>query len=146
MGRKPGWIALQSGVAAGADIILVPEIPFSLESICSPQSDRSRWLQHFTVIAVSEGASPSGGQKIVAHIDPTSPDPVKLGGVGKYVADQIEARTGIETATPCWVTCSAAGRPWPRTVCWRHSSATRRLRACGRREGKPADRHAGRRP
>jgi 6-phosphofructokinase 1 len=97
MGRNAGWIALQSGVAAGADIILVPEIPFSLESICAQVQNRSRYGKHFTIIAVSEGASPSGGQKIVAHIDPTSPDPVKLGGVGKYVADQIEARAGIET-------------------------------------------------
>lgn len=97
MGRNAGWIALQSGIASGADIILVPEIPFDMDSICAQVQDRSRYGKSFTIIAVSEGATPMGGDKIVANIDPNSPDPIKLGGVGKYIADQIEERSGIET-------------------------------------------------
>lgn len=97
MGRNAGWIALHAGIASGADIVLVPEIPFDLDCICSHVQSRSRYGKSFTIIAVSEGATPKGGEKIVANVDPTSPDPIKLGGVGKFVADQIQERCGIET-------------------------------------------------
>ncbi len=97
MGRNAGWIALHSGVATGADVILVPEIPFSVDSVCAYVEERSGYGKSFTIIAVSEGATPSDGEKIVAKVDPNSPDPIKLGGVGKYVADKIEERTGIDT-------------------------------------------------
>ncbi len=96
MGRNAGWIALHSGMASGADVILIPEIPFDLDRVCNYVEGRSRHGKQFTIIAVSEGATPQGGEKIVAQVDPTSPDPIKLGGVGKYVADQIEKRAGIE--------------------------------------------------
>ncbi len=97
MGRNAGWIALHSGIASGADVILIPEIPFDLDNVCEFVKGRSRYGKRFTIIAVSEGATPQGGEKIVAEVDPTSPDPIKLGGVGKFVADQIEERSGIET-------------------------------------------------
>ena len=97
MGRNAGWIALHAGVASGSDIILLPEIPYDIESICNQVVNRSHHGKRFTIMCVSEGAKPKGGQQIVDHYDPTSPDPVRLGGVGKVVADQVEKRTGIET-------------------------------------------------
>lgn len=97
MGRNAGWIALHSGIASGADIILIPEIPFDLDYVCAHVENRSHYGKSFTIIAVSEGAMPKSGEKIVANVDPTSPDPIKLGGVGNFIADQIEKRSGIET-------------------------------------------------
>ncbi len=99
MGRNAGWIALHSGVAAGADVILIPEIPYDLDAICAAVQARSRHGKRFSIICIAEGAKPKGGQQVVDHFDPTSPDPVRLGGVGKVVADGIEKRTGIETRT-----------------------------------------------
>jgi len=57
---------------------------------------RSRFGKRFTIIAVGEGAKPVGGQQFVDHVDKTSPDPIRLGGVGRFVAQQVETMTGIE--------------------------------------------------
>ncbi len=97
MGRNAGWIALHAGVASGSDVILLPEMPFKLDRVCDKVLERSRVGKRFTIICVSEGAKPVGGQKVVAHYDPTSPDPVRLGGVGQVLARQIEDCTGIES-------------------------------------------------
>ncbi|MFA7235965.1 MAG: ATP-dependent 6-phosphofructokinase [Phycisphaeraceae bacterium] len=97
MGRNAGWIALQAGIASGSDILLIPEIEFDLDSISEKVQNRSRHGKRFTIIVVSEGAKPKGGKQIVDRVDPTSPDPIRLGGVGKFVADAIEKNTGIET-------------------------------------------------
>lgn len=97
MGRNAGWLALHSGVASGADVILLPEINYRLESICEHVAHRSRRGKRFTILCVSEGARPHGGEQVVRHYDPTSPDPVRLGGVGQKVADDIEQATGIVT-------------------------------------------------
>jgi len=97
MGRNAGWIALHAGVASGSDIILIPEIPFSIDSVCKAIEDRGRMGAKFSVIAVSEGARPAGGERFVARVDPTSPDPIRLGGIGKHLSEQIESRTGHES-------------------------------------------------
>jgi len=97
MGRNAGWIALHAGIASGADVILIPEIPYDIDSICGKVIDRSRHGKRFTILCVSEGARSKDGEQVVEHYDPTSPDPVRLGGVGKAVADGVEAKTGIET-------------------------------------------------
>jgi 6-phosphofructokinase 1 len=97
MGRNAGWIALHAGVAAAADVILIPEIEFSLESVAASIEARARRGREFSIIAVSEGARPRGGQPMVARVDPTSPDPIRLGGVGRFVAERIEAMTGVES-------------------------------------------------
>ncbi|MCC7205565.1 MAG: 6-phosphofructokinase [Phycisphaeraceae bacterium] len=99
MGRNAGWLALQSGVASGADIILLPEIPYDIHKICQAVTDRSRHGKRFSIICVSEGAKPVGGKVVVDRVDPNSPDPIRLGGVGKVIATQIEELTGIETRT-----------------------------------------------
>jgi len=97
MGRNAGWIALHAGLASGSDIILLPEIPFDIEKICECVIHRSKIGARFSIVCVSEGARYREGEQVVNRFDPTSPDPVRLGGIGQKVADDIEARTGIET-------------------------------------------------
>jgi len=97
MGRNSGWIALHAGIASGSDIILLPEIPFDIEILCTYVLNRSKRGKRFSIICVSEGARYQGGEQVVNRFDPTSPDPIRLGGIGQKVADDIETRTGIET-------------------------------------------------
>ena len=96
MGRNAGWIALFAGVGSGADVILLPEIPFTLDSIASAIEHRRELGRHYTIICVSEGATYAGGKQTVAKIDPTSPDPIRLGGVGEMLADDIQRELGAE--------------------------------------------------
>jgi ATP-dependent phosphofructokinase / diphosphate-dependent phosphofructokinase len=99
MGRNAGWIALHSGTASGSDIILLPEIPFDINKVCDFVTLRARHGKRFSIICVSEGASARDGRQVVNRLDPTSPDPVRLGGIGQVIADEIEKATGIETRT-----------------------------------------------
>jgi 6-phosphofructokinase 1 len=113
MGRNAGWIALHAGIASGADVILVPEIPFDIDVICQKVTDRSRHGKRFTIVAISEGARPKDGKQVVDKVDPTSPDPIRLGGVGKVVADMIEKRTGVETRCTVLGHVQRGGTPVP---------------------------------
>ncbi|MEJ2109677.1 MAG: ATP-dependent 6-phosphofructokinase [Acidobacteriota bacterium] len=97
MGRNAGWIALHAGIASGSDIILIPEIPFDIEKICECVVTRSKYGARFSIVCISEGARYLDGEQVVNRVDPTSPDPVRLGGIGQKIADDIEERTGIET-------------------------------------------------
>jgi len=97
MGRNAGWIALHAGLASGSDVIVIPEIPFNLGQICDFCVGRGKHGKRFSIICCSEGARPEGGQQTVSRIDPTSPDPVRLGGVGERLADDIERCTGTES-------------------------------------------------
>jgi ATP-dependent phosphofructokinase / diphosphate-dependent phosphofructokinase len=99
MGRNAGWIALHSGVASGADVILIPEIPYDINMVCDYIVNRSRRGKRFSIVCVSEGALPKGGQQVISRIDRASAEPTRLGGIGQKVADDIEAATGIETRT-----------------------------------------------
>lgn len=98
MGRYAGWIAIYAGIAGGADVILIPEIPFHYESVCAAIADREQKGKHFTLIVVAEGARPAGGDFVVQHGQPTDRE-ARLGGIGATVAKEIEARTGKETRT-----------------------------------------------
>lgn len=113
MGRNAGWIALYAGVASGADVILIPEIPFDWEIVCQSVAHRARHGKRFSIVCVSEGALPEGGSVVVDKVDPTSPDPIKLGGVGKYIADEIARRTGVETRTTVLGHTQRGGTPAP---------------------------------
>ncbi len=97
MGRNAGWIALHAGVASGSDVILLPEIPYALEAVCSFIQERTRAGKRFSIVCVAEGARPAGGRPVVARIDPTSPDPIRLGGVGAMLAGDIERCLDQET-------------------------------------------------
>ena len=96
MGRNAGWIALRSGVAGGADVILVPEIPFTLDHVIEQIEWRRALGRRATIICVAEGATVKGGEQIVHALDPTSPDPVKLGGIGDWLAKAIDERSEVE--------------------------------------------------
>ena len=95
MGRYAGWIALTAGVAGGADVILIPEIPFDLKLAAARLKERERWGARFSVVVVAEGAKPKGGKTSLiegAHNGHAE----RLGGVGARVADALEKLTGKE--------------------------------------------------
>ena len=96
MGRYAGWIAIYAGVAGGADVILIPEIPFRYESICAAIQEREKMGKHFTLIAASEGAKPAGGDFVTVGGRPENRE-ARLGGIGAVVAAEVEKRTGKET-------------------------------------------------
>lgn len=96
MGRNAGWIALHAGAAGGADIILIPEIPFNLEVIHREVKARAKQGKRFSLIVAAEGAYAAGGNVIEKKRDLKNPYPVKLGGVGNYLAEEIEKNVGIE--------------------------------------------------
>jgi ATP-dependent phosphofructokinase / diphosphate-dependent phosphofructokinase len=99
MGRNAGWIALYSGIATGTDVILIPEIPYDIDKVCEFVVDRSKRGKRFSIICISEGARPKDGKQVVSRVDATSPDPIRLGGIGQRLACDIETATGIETRT-----------------------------------------------
>ncbi len=96
MGRYAGWIALHSGLAGGADVILLPEIPYKLDSVVAKLEHRRDAGKSFSIVVVAEGAKPEGGEMSVARIVKGSFEPIRLGGIGEKVAREIEERTGIE--------------------------------------------------
>ena len=97
MGRNAGFIALNSGVAGGADVILIPEIPFDLERVCDKIREREKGHRggYFSIVVVAEGARSKGGHLHLRAVD--KGEPVRLGGVGEWVAEEIAKRTGKET-------------------------------------------------
>jgi 6-phosphofructokinase 1 len=97
MGRYVGWLALYSGVAGGGDVILIPEIPYDVDVICEEVASRSKKGKKFSIVVVSEGAKPRGGDVVVQKVVKESTDPVRLGGVGSVLANEVESKTGIET-------------------------------------------------
>jgi 6-phosphofructokinase 1 len=111
MGRNAGWIALYAGVASGADVICIPEIPYDLGAICDFVRARSEHGKRFSLICVAEGAHKAGGQQSVSRIDPTSPEPIRLGGVGEQLADDIERCTGIESRAVVFGHVQRGGTP-----------------------------------
>ena len=94
MGRFAGWIALHSGIAGSADVILIPEIPFDIAEVCDKIRRREEEGRHFSIVVVAEGAAPKGGS--VSLIDP---EHHRLGGIGDKVAHSIAEMTGKETRT-----------------------------------------------
>lgn len=98
MGRYAGWITLHSGVAATADVILIPEIPFDIEKVCEKIRSREAQGRGFSIVVVAEGAVPVGGSVVlIERRQAGSPD--RLGGIGSQVARAIQERTGKETRT-----------------------------------------------
>jgi len=96
MGRYAGWIALSAGVAGGADVILIPEIPFSYESVCTKIQERENLGKKFTIIIVAEGAREKDGDFITSGAHPKTGE-ARLGGIGAIVSAEIEKRTGKES-------------------------------------------------
>ena len=97
MGRYAGWIALHSGIAGGADVILIPESPYDIDSIIKKIEDRKAKGKDFSIVVVAEGAKPIGGELSVARVVKGSFEPIRLGGAGEKLVREIEERTGIES-------------------------------------------------
>ena len=96
MGRYAGWIALHAGIAGGADVILIPEIPFTLDGVADRILERERWGARFSIVVVAEGAKPQGGKAAVVR-QAEGGRAERLGGMARQVADSLEELTGKES-------------------------------------------------
>jgi phosphofructokinase-like protein len=92
MGRYTGWIALEAGIAGGADVILIPEKPFDIEEVCEYIRKRQKRGRNFSIIVAAEGAKPKGGGEIVYSSGVDEFGHARLGGVGYYIGKEIEKR------------------------------------------------------
>jgi 6-phosphofructokinase 1 len=98
MGRHAGWIALHSGLAGGADVILIPERPFNIDEVCAAIQARHERGSYFSIVVAAEGALPVGGMpETTGALDEFGH--VRLGGIGRWLEGQIEELTGYETRT-----------------------------------------------
>lgn len=112
MGRDAGWIAMESGLAGGADVILIPEIPFTLESICRTIADRDRRGRKFSLIVVAEGALPRNGKQI--FLDETNPGGMpRLGGIGNELAMMLKGCVEHEVRVTVLGHLQRGGSPSP---------------------------------
>ena len=113
MGRYAGWIALSAGLAGGADVILIPEIPFQWDHVFHKLIERSRHGKRFSIICVAEGARCPDCGEIVKSYDEKRTDAKQLGGVGEYVAKKITEGTGLETRVTELGHLQRGGSPTP---------------------------------
>jgi ATP-dependent phosphofructokinase / diphosphate-dependent phosphofructokinase len=110
MGRYAGWIAIYAGLAGGADVILIPEIPFSYDHICAKVAEREEAGKTFTIVVVAEGAR-EAGTDFVTSDGPIQNREARLGGIGNVVAEEIGRRTGKETRCVVLGHLQRGGRP-----------------------------------
>ena len=96
MGRYAGWIAVYAGLAGGADVILIPEIPFNYESVCAKVREREAAGKQFTIVVVAEGARAAGADFVTSAAQSQQRE-ARLGGIGAQVTEEIAKRTGKET-------------------------------------------------
>lgn len=96
MGRHAGWIALFAGISGGGDVILIPEISWTFENVCQTIAERDRNGKRFTLVVVAEGAALPGGE-LVTQENAEQDRQVRLGGIGNFVAREIERRMSRET-------------------------------------------------
>lgn len=113
MGRYAGWIALNGGLSGGADIILIPEIPFSWDKIYKKIRERELMGKRFSLVCVAEGAKPLDGQMVIKGKDKKRTDPIRLGGIGELVASHIEKNTERETRVTVLGHLQRGGSPTP---------------------------------
>ena len=99
MGRHAGWIAIHSGLASGADVILIPEIKIDLNEVCEILKKRKERGKSFSIVVVAEGAEFKAGQVVLKEEKLDSFGHVRLGGIAETLAQEIENRTGFETRT-----------------------------------------------
>lgn len=112
MGRYAGWIALYAGVAGGGDIILIPEIPYRLKHVIEKIKMRRKMGKRFSIIVVSEGAKPAGGSYTIQKMYKTRTDPIRLGGIGNKIAEELE-RAKIEARAVVLGHVQRGGSPTP---------------------------------
>ncbi|MCL4559672.1 MAG: ATP-dependent 6-phosphofructokinase [Chloroflexi bacterium] len=132
MGRDAGFITLEAGVAGGADVILIPEIPFRFESICEKVRERMERGSSFSMIAAAEGARPVGERQVYRMGGDEVYTP-RLGGIGQVVAEQVGEACGIETRVTVLGHLQRGGSPtaFDRWLATRFGAAAVRLAAEG---------------
>jgi len=113
MGRYSGWLALVGGVAGGGDVIVIPEIPYRMESVCQVVRERSRLGKRFSIVVVSEGVQLPEGDYVVRERVKESHEQIRLGGIGVWFASQIQERTGIESRAVVLGHVQRGGSPTP---------------------------------
>src|SRR3990172_4414206 len=133
MGRNAGWIAMGAGLAGGADVILIPEIPFKITSVCKRLKNRMTLGSKFSIVVVAEGAMPEGGQQVYQTTGDQIYTP-RLGGISQDVSEQIEKNTGQESRVVVLGHLQRGGRPTPydRLLGTRYGAAAVRLIAKGK--------------
>lgn len=99
MGRHTGWIATYSGIAGGADVILIPEKPFEINEVARRIHHRHANGRLFSIVVVAEGAVPAGGGEFVSAEGTDEFGHARLGGIGNWIQEQLEKLTGYETRT-----------------------------------------------
>jgi phosphofructokinase-like protein len=98
MGRHAGWIALHSGIAGGADVILIPEVPFDIEEVCERIRRRHARGRYFSIVVAAEGAVPKdGAMNESGEVDEFGHARLVKRGIGQFLEQEIEKRTGFET-------------------------------------------------
>lgn len=129
MGRDSGWIALYSGVSGGADVILLPEIPFDMENVCDKIADNELHDKHYSIVVVAEGAVPTDGKVFNKGKGELGREEVVLGGVGDWVADEIRKRTEKDTRSLTLGHLQRGGSPttFDRLLAMRFGAAAVRL-------------------
>ena len=132
MGRYAGWIALYAGVAGGADVVLIPEIPFSYENVCAKIQERENLGKKFTIVVVAESACEKEGGFVTCSAE-TKIGEARLGGIGAVVSAEIEKRTGKESRVCVLGHLQRGGSPttFDRALCSIFGAAAAELIAAG---------------
>lgn len=97
MGRHAGWIAVEAGIAGGADVILIPEVPFDLDDVCNTIRKRHARGKTFSIVVAAEGAKLDDESVVLQSQEKDAFGHVRLGGIGNLLSDEIERRTGYES-------------------------------------------------
>jgi 6-phosphofructokinase 1 len=113
MGRHAGWIALEAGIAAGGDVVLIPEIPFRYEAAAAGILARAHRGRRFSIVVVAEGARCPDGGPVVRQRIADSPEPIRLGGVGVVVSHALEALVPFEVRYVVLGHVQRGGSPTP---------------------------------
>lgn len=133
MGRYAGWIALGAGMAGGGDVILIPEIPFDMEKVTQSIRERGYRGRRFAIVVVAEGAAPKGGDLFVERRVEDSTDALRLGGIGRWVATELERHLEWEARVTVLGHLQRGGDPTPadRILATRFGVEAARLVASG---------------
>jgi len=125
MGRYAGWIALDAGLAGGADVILIPEIPYDINKVAEKINQRREAGKDFSIVVVAEGAKSISGEMVVKNVVEDSPDPIRLGGIADQVANQLEELVGLESRATILGHLQRGGSPtaYDRNISTRYGKA-----------------------
>uniref|UniRef100_UPI004056B8C3 ATP-dependent 6-phosphofructokinase n=1 Tax=Candidatus Electronema sp. TaxID=2698783 RepID=UPI004056B8C3 len=133
MGRESGWIALYSGISGGADVILLPELPFDMEAVCAKITENELHGKRYSIVVVAEGAKAEGGKVLDRGAGEAGRAEVVLGGIGEWVAEEIRQRIGKDTRSLVLGHLQRGGSPttFDRLLALRFGAAAVRMAEAG---------------